>query len=122
MKSEVIWQRIEGAAIFLAGMWVYQALGGGFGWWAILLFFAPDLSFAGYFFGSRIGAFCYNLVHIYAFGLVAVIVGSMTGSSALMALGALWFSQSGFDRMLGYGLKTDEGFRHTHLGRIGRRN
>lgn len=35
-------------------------------------------------------------------------------------LGALWLAHSGFDRMLGYGLKSPEGFSITHLGRIGR--
>lgn len=121
MKSELIWQRVEGGLIFVIGMWVYNSLGGGLSWWQLLLaFFAPEISFAGYLAGRRIGAFVYNFVHNYAFGLIVMMLGSVTGNSVMLMLGALWFAHSGFDRMLGYGLKTDEGFRHTHLGRIGR--
>ncbi|MBA4490136.1 DUF4260 domain-containing protein [Paracoccus sp. S1E-3] len=121
MKSEIIWQRIEAALIFLTGMWVYSSLGGDLSWWLlVLVFFAPDLSFAAYLAGPRIGAFVYNFVHQYGFGLVLLMLGSVGGSSLLLQIGALWFAHSGFDRMLGYGLKTPEGFRFTHLGRIGR--
>ena len=32
----------------------------------------------------------------------------------------IWAAHIGFDRTLGYGLKSDAGFAQTHLGRIGR--
>ncbi len=122
MKSEILWQRVEAALIFLTGIWVYDSLGGGLAWWLLLpVFFAPDLAFAAYLCGPRFGAFCYNLVHFYGFGLLLLVLGSLTGSTLLMLLGALWFAHSGFDGMLGYGLKTADGFQHTHLGMIGRR-
>ncbi len=121
MKSEVIWQRVEGALIFVIGMWVYNSLGGNLPWWGLLLaFFAPDLALGGYVLGPRVGAFVYNLGHIYGFGLMVLMLGSVGGSGPLMLLGALWFAHAGFDRMLGYGLKTADGFRVTHLGQIGR--
>lgn len=121
MKSEVIWQRVEGALIFLTGIWVYNSLGGDMPWWLLLpVFFAPDLALAAYVAGPRVGAFVYNFVHIYGFGLLLLMLGSLTGHSLLLQLGALWFAHSGFDRMLGRGLKTSEGFRFTHLGQIGR--
>ena len=87
---------------------------------AVMLFFAPDLALAAYVAGPRVGAFVYNFVHIYGFGLLLLMLGSLTGHSLLLQLGALWFAHSGFDRMLGRGLKTSEGFRFTHLGQIGR--
>lgn len=37
----------------------------------------------------------------------------------MSALGELWVAHAGFDRMLGYGLKSPEGFTVTHLGTIG---
>ncbi|WBU55552.1 DUF4260 domain-containing protein [Paracoccus sediminicola] len=121
MNRVVIWQRVEGAVVFFAGIWIYSALGGGFAWWlALLLFFAPDLAFAGYAGGPKIGAAVYNLVHLYAFGLMLLMLGSVIGNGGMMALAALWLGHAGFDRMLGYGLKTDAGFGHTHLGPIGR--
>lgn len=121
MTGVVIWQRVEGAVIFLAGLWVVNAIGTGLSWWALLLlFFAPDIGFAGYALGPKVGAAVYNILHFYGFGLLLLMLGSVSGSSLIIALGALWFAHAGLDRMLGYGLKTGEGFSHTHLGRIGR--
>jgi len=31
------------------------------------------------------------------------------------------FGHSSMDRMFGYGLKTEEGFKYTHLGMIGKK-
>ncbi len=122
MKSEIIWQRIEGALIFLIGIWVYNSLGGALPWWLLLpAFLAPDLSLAAYAAGPKVGGFVYNLFHIYGFGLIVLVFGSVTGQSILLELGALWFAHAGFDRMLGLGLKTAEGIRFTHLGTGGAR-
>jgi hypothetical protein len=35
-------------------------------------------------------------------------------------VGLIWLSHIGFDRSLGYGLKYEEGFTFTHLGKIGK--
>jgi Domain of unknown function (DUF4260) len=86
----------------------------------LLIFFAPDLTFAAYLLGPRIGAFCYNAVHVYAFGAALFAIGLTVPVPLLAGLGGLWLAHSGFDRMLGYGLKSPEGFSVTHLGRIGR--
>lgn len=92
----------------------------GLSWWiAALIFFAPDISFAGYLFGPKIGAFGYNLVHIYALGALLIAAGAALSVPLLAALGSLWLAHSGLDRMLGYGLKSSEGFTFTHLGQIG---
>lgn len=123
MRGAVLWQRVEGAVIFVVGIGLYLLGDGGIAWWlAILVFFAPDLSFASYLAGPKIGAFTYNLVHVYAFGAVLLVAGAALSLPLplLSALGALWFAHSGFDRMLGYGLKSTEGFQFTHLGRIGK--
>ena len=41
----------------------------------------------------------------------------------VLALGLIWRAHIGLDRLLGYGLKYDDHFQHTHLGiqRAGRR-
>ena len=116
------WQQTEGALVFVAGVTLYALGDPVFAWWAaVLIFFAPDLSFAGYLAGPRIGAMVYNAVHIYGFGAGVMALGALAGLPVLTALGALWLAHSGFDRMLGYGLKLPDGFDQTHLGRIGRR-
>ena len=114
------WQRLEGGGVFVSALVLFALMGGGITWWlAVLLFFAPDLSFAGYRAGPRFGALAYNLVHVYAFGAVLLAAGVGVGAPVVTALGALWIAHAGFDRMLGYGLKSPEGFSVTHLGTIG---
>ena len=36
------------------------------------------------------------------------------------AAGLVWLAHIGMDRLLGYGLKYDDHFQHTHLGLIGK--
>tara|TARA_R110002051_G_scaffold141578_1_gene214778 strand:- start:24655 stop:25017 length:363 start_codon:yes stop_codon:yes gene_type:complete len=115
------WQKVEGALIFIVSIGLFTYIDNGLSWWmALLIFFAPDLSFAGYLLKKKVGAFCYNFAHIYALGAVLFMIGITQNMPQLGAVGALWLGHSGFDRMLGYGLKTDEGFAFTHLGKIGK--
>jgi hypothetical protein len=117
----IIWQRLEGACVCLSALALLVFMGGGIAWWlATILFFAPDISFAGYLAGRRFGALVYNLVHVYAFGTVILAVGVGLDAPVVAALGTLWIAHSGLDRMLGYGLKSPKGFTVTHLGTIGR--
>lgn len=113
--------QVEGLALFAASLAAYQWIGNS--WWMFaILFLAPDLSFAGYLLGPRVGALCYNVMHstIGPFLLAAFswwfgpdILTSLTAS-----LSAIWFAHVGLDRALGYGLKHFSGFRDTHLGRM----
>ena len=86
---------------------------------AVILFLLPDVSLAGYALGPKAGAVVYNVVHVYALGMGLLAVGFALGSVTGAALGALWMGHAGFDRMLGFGLKSSEGFKITHLGHIG---
>lgn len=120
MRETVIWQRVEGALVLVAACAIFLAQDGGLIWWAALAaFLAPDISFAAYLLGSRIGAIGYNLLHLYGTGAALLALGMAVGSVTFIQLGALWLAHSGFDRLLGYGLKSSNGFRHTHLGVIG---
>jgi hypothetical protein len=122
MAGAVGWQKVEGAIVFVAAIGLYLNGETTLSWWlTILAFFAPDLSFLGYSLGPKAGAFVYNAVHVYAFGAAFLALGVILSLPVLAALGALWLAHSGFDRMLGYGLKLPEGFAFTHLGRIGKR-
>jgi hypothetical protein len=121
MKSEVAWQRIEGLGVFVTGLLLSWHWNSGVPWWgALLIFFAPDVSFIGYAFGPKAGAFLYNAVHVYALGAIFMAVGVLESFPLCASAGALWLAHSGFDRMFGYGLKLPEGFSYTHLGRIGK--
>lgn len=121
MDRLVLWQRTEGAGVMLAAFGLYVHVGADLAWWiALLLILAPDLGFAGYVFGPKIGARAYNVLHLYALGAGMLVIGLVAHMPVAAATGALWLAHVGFDRMLGYGLKSEESFNLTHLGRIGR--
>jgi hypothetical protein len=110
--------RSEGAVLLTAGLVAFAAINEP--WWLVpALLFLPDLFMAGYARSSRLGAGLYNLAHSYP---LPAIVGGLAlwhGTVLLEAAAVLWFAHIGMDRLLGYGLKHDDSFTHTHLGTIG---
>jgi Domain of unknown function (DUF4260) len=110
--------RLEGLVVFVAAVALY--FDGDYAEWAFLVFLlTPDLSFAGYLAGPRVGAVAYNLAHTYAFP-VAIGAGCLLAGETGWPLQAalIWTAHIGIDRVLGYGLKYPTGFKDTHLGRI----
>jgi len=90
-------------------------------WWLYAcLFLAPDVSFAAYLAGPRVGALVYNALHTTIGPAALAGLGMATGNGLLFGIAATLAAHIGFDRMLGYGLKHGTGFGITHLGRIGR--
>ena len=79
----------------------------------------PDISMLGYVFGNKIGAYSYNLFHHKAVGVVFLVAGLFLESQVASITGLIIFGHSSMDRLLGYGLKTEQGFKFTHLGIIG---
>lgn len=89
-------------------------------WWFIGLFLAPDISMLGYVINNKTGAFCYNLFHHLGLAIILYIAGTAFHLPYVQMIGALLFSHSSFDRILGYGLKYPDSFQNTHLGKIGK--
>ena len=86
-------------------------------WWVyLLLLIAPDISCIGYAAGSKVGAVCYNLFHHKAIAIIIFIIGLYLMFDSLELTGIILFGHSSMDRMLGYGLKLEKGFKYTHLG------
>ena len=109
--------RAEGAAMFAGSALVYWL--GGESWWLFgLLLLAPDVSMLGYLAGRRVGAAAYNVFHSYPLPAVLGGFGVVAGAPLAVAVALVWFAHIGADRMLGYGLKYDTGFKDTHLGRV----
>jgi hypothetical protein len=111
--------RAEAVAVLAAAVAVYAASGHG---WALFgaLFLAPDVALLGYLAGPRAGAIAYNTTHSYVGpGAVAALAAAGIAPAAL-PFALIWIAHCAFDRALGYGLKYRAGFRHTHLGLIGR--
>jgi hypothetical protein len=74
----------------------------------------------GYLGGTRLGARLYNLGHSTPLPAATVAIGWWQDKSLVVALGLIWLAHIGLDRLMGYGLKYDDHFQHTHLGRLGR--
>ncbi|MGQ2909899.1 MAG: DUF4260 domain-containing protein [Aliihoeflea sp.] len=111
--------RGEALAILAASTTLFFLFGGDL-WMFAVLFFAPDISIAGYAAGPKAGAAIYNAVHSYALHAVLAVAGVLTGSELLWQISLIFIAHAAFDRSLGYGLKYAAGFRHTHLGPIGK--
>lgn len=111
--------KIEELAMFLLGIFLFGLLDFAW-WWFLALFFVPDIGITGYLFGSRTGAAIYNLWHHKGLAILLGVVGVVLNDGILQLTGIILFSHASFDRMLGFGLKYDSGFKFTHLGEIGK--
>jgi len=111
--------RLEGLTLF-AGMTLLYAVWGGSWWVYAILFLAPDLSFAAYLAGPRVGAIVYNAAHSYMAPVTLMTAGFALASPLVLSIAMIWLAHIGIDRALGYGLKYSTGFGFTHLGRIGK--
>ena len=80
----------------------------------------PDVTMIGYLRGARFGSSLYNLGHSTPPPAAIVAIGWWQDKSLVVALGLVWLAHIGVDRLLGYGLKYEDHFQHTHLGRLGR--
>jgi hypothetical protein len=110
--------RIENAAIALAAL-IGLYLTGASWWLFAALILAPDLSFAAYLAGPRIGAIGYNMLHSWIGPAILLAASAALGNQTLVAVALVWLAHIGFDRAAGYGLKHFSNFKDTHLGRIG---
>jgi hypothetical protein len=119
MKQPILLQRIEGALIFLISLVFYyfqQA-----NWLVfILVFFAIDISMAGYLMNKKVGAHIYNIGHSFIMPIIILVCSALLYNQALTLLALIWTAHIGIDRALGYGFKLPSGFKDTHLGRIGK--
>jgi Domain of unknown function (DUF4260) len=109
--------RAEGLGLLLASLWAYQHLAlswSQFAW----LFLLPDVALLAYLVSSRLGAMCYNATHSEIGALALLVASQMLSMPVLLPWSLIWLAHIGFDRALGYGLKSSAGFAHTHLGVI----
>ena len=89
-------------------------------WWAwIGIFLLPDLSMLGYLVGTSVGAITYNVVHHKMIALLILGAGCYMGATYMTVAGLVLYGHSSMDRMMGYGLKYFDAFKHTHLGMMG---
>lgn len=113
--------QLEELAMLGLGIYLFSLLS--FSWWLFLaLFLVPDIGMLGYLINNRIGAFTYNIFHHKGLAIFMFCFGIYLSYELIQLCGIILFSHAAFDRVLGYGLKHEKGFKFTHLGEIGKRN
>jgi len=65
---------------------------------------------------TKVGAFLYNVFHHKGLAIAFFLAGMYLSNPLLQAVGIILFAHAAFDRLLGYGLKYEKGFKFTHLG------
>ena len=111
--------KLEELGLFILGIYLFSLLNYQW-WWFLVLILAPDFSMLGYLFGNKSGAFFYNIFHHRGIAVLVYILGFYFKIEILQLAGIILFSHSAMDRFFGYGLKYESGFKHTHLGEIGK--
>ena len=111
--------QLEEAALFGLGIYLFSLMDYAW-WWFLALLLVPDFSMIGYVLGNKAGAWAYNIAHHRALAIVIYLLGTYLNNQAIMLTGIILFSHSSMDRMFGYGLKYEKGFKFTHLGEIGK--
>ncbi len=108
--------KIENGAIAAAALALYAV--NDYSWIVfVLLFLLPDLAMLGYLLGNRVGALVYNAVHIYATPLALGALAWLVAWPLGIQLALIWVFHIAVDRVIGYGLKYESGFKETHLDR-----
>lgn len=111
--------KLEEILMFVLGIYLFSLLNFEW-WWFLVLILAPDIGMVGYAFGNKIGALAYNLFHHKGLAIAIYLLGSYFTEPWLQLTGIILFSHAAMDRIFGYGLKYDKGFKFTHLGEIGK--
>jgi hypothetical protein len=106
--------RLEAVAVLAGALATYVWLDGPI-WLLLVLILAPDLSMLAYLAGPRWGSLGYNIAHLYAWPVVLAGLGVWFDVVLAVQVAAVWAAHIGMDRVAGYGLKYETGFKHTHL-------
>lgn len=113
--------KLEELAMFVLGIFMFGLLGYEW-WWFLALILLPDIGMMGYLFNERIGAFTYNTFHHKGLAIFLYFMGMYFSFPLVQLAGVILFSHASMDRIFGYGLKYNKGFRFTHLGQIGNKD
>ncbi len=113
--------KLEELAMFVLGIFMFGLLG--YSWWLFpVLLLTPDIGMLGYLVNSKIGATVYNIFHHKGIAILLYFLGMYLSVPVVQLIGVIVFSHASMDRIFGYGLKYDKGFKYTHLGEIGKKN
>ncbi|WP_299434920.1 DUF4260 domain-containing protein [uncultured Aquimarina sp.] len=113
--------QLEELAMLGLGIYLFSLTS--FSWWLFLaLFLVPDIGMLGYLINNKTGALTYNIFHHKGLAVLLFLAGIYVSNELVQLSGIILFSHASFDRILGYGLKLEKGFKFTHLGEIGKKD
>ncbi len=107
--------KLEMIILIVLAVWLFSLMGFAW-WWFAVLFLVPDVGMIGYVASPKVGAWTYNLTHHLGLATLIIIAGSELAIPWVELAGIIMLGHSAFDRVLGYGLKYPDAFKHTHLG------
>lgn len=116
MKSVL---KLEELLMFVLGIYLFAQLDYQW-WWFLVLILTPDIGMLGYLIGNRTASLLYNIFHHKGLALFTYLVGSYLNLPLCQLIGVILFAHASMDRVFGYGLKYETGFKFTHLGEIGK--
>ena len=109
--------KLEELAMFLLSIYLFALLD--YAWWVYLvLILTPDIGMLGYLVNTKVGALTYNLFHHKGIAILIGFAGIWWQDPIMQLAGIILFGHASMDRMLGYGLKFNDSFKHTHLGSL----
>lgn len=111
--------KTEELLMFIACLFAFSLLNLNW-WWFAGCILLPDTGMIGYIHNNKTGAWMYNLFHHKGIAAVIAASGYFLENDWIIFAGLILFAHASMDRMLGYGLKYEKGFRFTHLGEIGK--
>ena len=113
--------KLEELFMFVLGLYLFSLLDFQW-WWFLILILLPDIGMVGYVLNNKAGALMYNIFHHKGLAIAIYLTGIYLSVPLLQLIGIIVFSHASMDRMIGYGLKFEKGFKYTHLGEIGGKN
>jgi hypothetical protein len=111
--------KLEEFGFFLMTLFFFHQAGIAW-WWFLVLLLLPDISMAAYAFGPVVGAKVYNFFHHRGLAILLMAAGWYLHKDVVYIIGTILLAHASLDRIFGYGLKYFSGFKHTHLGDIGK--
>lgn len=112
--------KLEALLFFVATIGAYYFVGASWLMFFVLIL-VPDIFMFGYLKNSRLGAMVYNIGHMYVTPVIFLGFYAFSHKPIFLIVSIIWIAHISMDRMLGFGLKLDLGFKHTHLGEIGKK-
>jgi len=110
---------LEDWAVFLLCIFLFSKLPFAW-WWFPALLLLPDIGMLGYLISPKIGAWTYNLLHHRAIAALVAAYSLWSDKPGWKLAAIILFAHISMDRAVGYGLKYEDAFSHTHLGTIGK--